>query len=392
MVYPLFGLALRLIERPPTLAHGLATASAFAGCIFLSKLFSVVLLGPAIAWALWRAALPRLGPARSRGIMLALGTLAAACIGTLAWQHRWSIAQFGFGHAPLLSPLLDGLHDREPFYRVVAVALRDLGMGVLLVAAWRGTAAPVAGLVTLGIAAMWIWPAPMAIALAGSVVVFALDLLQRPARSLVLPACAALLLAIHATILEYSSPRVILAILLAQVVVFAAPLLHRLPAVRFVTAGAGLAVLAALVMLWRFDQAVFAAIGRNWLVTLTPAAHDMWGAVRAQTPADALVFTDQTGPDPGIPGGVNHYPAIAGRQLYVSGWYASPLRSDEAARAERLALNEAVLSGARRPGSLPLSRRYGSYFAVLRADRPPPPGARERYRNAELALYALAEN
>ena len=65
------------------------------------------------------------------------------------------------------------------------------------------------------------------------------------------------------------------------------------------------------------------------------------------------------------------------------------LRIDDKARAERLALNARILDGAISPDDLKLSRRYGSYYAVVHDFDAVPPNFKPIYRNAELSLYAI---
>lgn len=121
---------------------------------------------------------------------------------------------------------------------------------------------------------------------------------------------------------------------------------------------------------------------------ISPDARDIWIAVRAQAPPDALIFTDQTGPEPGLLTGWNTFVLSGERQVYVAGWYQSPsLRISTARRAERLALNADVLSGRLAPAELKYSRVYGAYFAVVRRDRQMPPTWRKIYANSSYTLY-----
>jgi hypothetical protein len=59
---------------------------------------------------------------------------------------------------------------------------------------------------------------------------------------------------------------------------------------------------------------------------LTSEQYEVWRRVASVVPADGLVFTDQTGPSSDAASGLNYYPAIAGRQVYIAGWYQSRLR------------------------------------------------------------------
>jgi hypothetical protein len=127
---------------------------------------------------------------------------------------------------------------------------------------------------------------------------------------------------------------------------------------------------------------------RRAYLQISPDARDIWIAVRAQTPRDALIFTDQTGPEPGLLTGWNTFVLSGERQVYVAGWYQSPsLRISPARRAERLALNADVLAGRLVPTELKYSRFYGAYFSVVRRDRQMPPAWKKMYANSSYALY-----
>jgi hypothetical protein len=124
---------------------------------------------------------------------------------------------------------------------------------------------------------------------------------------------------------------------------------------------------------------------------LTPAMYDMWSSVRTLTPRDALIFTDQTGPEFRVAKGWNSYAATGERQVFIASWVTSVRRFqiDPVARAQRLAQNKKVLSGKLQPSELPLARSYGAYFAVVRTDAMVPTNFEPIYRNEELALYRI---
>jgi hypothetical protein len=122
--------------------------------------------------------------------------------------------------------------------------------------------------------------------------------------------------------------------------------------------------------------------------TLTPDMRDIWFAVRDRTPANSLIFTDQTGS--GGQRGWNDYPLISARQFYIVSWVLSPVfRYNPAMQFERLQENAAVLSGTLHPDQLHLSRTYASYFAVISNKREAPPDAEMVYANAQYSLYDL---
>jgi hypothetical protein len=96
----------------------------------------------------------------------------------------------------------------------------------------------------------------------------------------------------------------------------------------------------------------------------------LWQQVRAVVPRDALVFTDQTGPDWGLLGGWNTYAFHAQRQLFISTWVQSgELQADEPARLAKLRWNDRVLRGELAPADVPLHGRYAAFYAVVRSER-----------------------
>jgi hypothetical protein len=124
-------------------------------------------------------------------------------------------------------------------------------------------------------------------------------------------------------------------------------------------------------------------------VTLTPADYDVWNVVNDRLEADALVFTTMTGLEVTPHRGWNNYPSLAGRQLYIAGWYDGRLVSHPEDRDRRLALNRAVLDGRVTPGSLELSRSYSGYFAVARNGERMPRSFRRLYANNAFSLYEI---
>ena len=125
-------------------------------------------------------------------------------------------------------------------------------------------------------------------------------------------------------------------------------------------------------------------------MTLTSDDYEVWQAVHRLVPRDGLVFTSMTGKAVDGRQGWNNYPSIAERQLYLAGWYDGRLtaRPDELDR--RLLLNTRVLSGALAPKRVPLSRRFDSYYAVVRTGVEVPRRFRPLYANDSFALYRIA--
>lgn len=128
---------------------------------------------------------------------------------------------------------------------------------------------------------------------------------------------------------------------------------------------------------------------RPFHATLTTSDYEIWQRVREVVPADALVFTTLTGPRILPYEGWHNYPSIAGRQLYIAGWYDGRLVADEAERRRKLRLNDAVARNGGSPRSIPTKRRYASFWLVrAHADAPPPRG-RLVYANERFALHEL---
>jgi hypothetical protein len=124
--------------------------------------------------------------------------------------------------------------------------------------------------------------------------------------------------------------------------------------------------------------------------TILPSEqYEVWRRVASVVPADGLVFTDQTGPSSDAASGLNYYPAVAGRQVYLAGWYQSRLRGDDDDRAKRLDLNQRVLDGKVAPGSIPSLRRYRSFYAVLTNRGSYPPSFQQVYANSRFAVFRI---
>ena len=109
-------------------------------------------------------------------------------------------------------------------------------------------------------------------------------------------------------------------------------------------------------------------------------------------PDDGLVFTSLTGATVDLRHGWNNYPAVARRQIYISGWYDGRLVADPEERNRRLTLNAAVLRGACNPSQLDYARPFGSYWAVVEEAASVPRGFRRTYENDQFALYRIESN
>jgi len=397
LLYPLFAVAFRTATAElPGLRAGLAIAVACVAASFASKVFALLLLAPPLGLRLWRLIRTHLPPLGRVLLLLGGGGAMLIYAGVMVWDNRFSIAEFRVLHLPLLSPYLRWQDGSESAWRGIALAIRDIGGLALVWFAARHAMAWLRWLIPLCIVGFWLWYSALPIVLTGAAVLAALDLAAKPERprtAWIVAGFGGTCLAAHGVMVEYNGPVTIAALVLAQLVAMLVPLsvgqrFGRLTRAAGMLAGAG--AIAACVVLLTADRWFLSTVARNWPMPLTPAQHDMWHRVTDLVPKHGLVFTDQTGEGLTALEGLNYYPAFSGRQIYLSGWYATPLRIDEAGRKRQQERNAAVLSGATAPADLPLSRAYDGFFAVIRGDKPAPPGARALYRNDELALYALA--
>jgi hypothetical protein len=124
--------------------------------------------------------------------------------------------------------------------------------------------------------------------------------------------------------------------------------------------------------------------------SVSTAEYEIWERVSDVVPADGLVFTTLTGREVTPLQGWNNYPAVAGRQVYLAGWYDGRLVSRPGELERRLEWNRRVLTGAVPPHGVPLERRFGSYFAVMRTSERAPAAFERLYTNGRFALYRIS--
>jgi hypothetical protein len=133
-------------------------------------------------------------------------------------------------------------------------------------------------------------------------------------------------------------------------------------------------------------------LGKKRVERVPATLYDIWVNTRLRTPANALVFTDQTGDDTGRLSGWNDYSLMTRRQFYISSWSTSQLRHRDSERRERLAENQAVIGGQLAPAELPLSRPYAGYYVVVRKGKPAPENFSRIYENDDYVLYEIVRN
>ena len=151
-------------------------------------------------------------------------------------------------------------------------------------------------------------------------------------------------------------------------------------------AAAGLAAVALVVGL----RADTLRLGTYDTTILPAEQYDVWHQVAKVVPPDGLVFTSMTGRDIEARTGLNYYPPIAGRQVYLAGWYQSRLRTEPDELDRRLRENFAVLDGKRSPREIETYGSFGSFYAVLPRAARPPPAFRRLYANRRYAIYRIA--
>jgi hypothetical protein len=190
-------------------------------------------------------------------------------------------------------------------------------------------------------------------------------------------AVAAVGLAAWSWVQDITGVRVALILLALGWLAFVVGLSPRPPRAVF-AAGAAVALVAWAAGGFRLEQ---------HFDSLAPADYDVWQRVHHLVPADGLVFTSLTGKAVTLHAGWNNYASIAGRQLYLAGWYDGRLVAKTRERDDRLARNQRVLLGTVAPAALVPGFR--SYWAVLRRNEPAPPTFHRTYANAEFALYRI---
>ena len=150
-------------------------------------------------------------------------------------------------------------------------------------------------------------------------------------------------------------------------------------------AGAGVIIAVTLISLSNGSL----RIGKKNLELVPTSLYDVWHNTQINTPANALIFTDQTGNNRQRLSGWNDYALMAQRQFYVVTWASGPMRHEPGLLEERLSNNAAVLSGNLKPSDLELSKPYGAYYAVVVNGEIRPENFLKIYENNDYALYKI---
>ena len=150
------------------------------------------------------------------------------------------------------------------------------------------------------------------------------------------------------------------------------------------------AAVAALGLVGAANGNIIASSGWNaGQPALTPEVRDIWLAVGRLTGPDALIFTDQVSEQPTLLGGWDQYAVTGQRQIYLSSFMNSDLRTDRAKLRSVLAINEAVLTGRRRPADVQTRDQYRDFFAVVSASRQALADWEVVYRNNRYSLFQI---
>ena len=417
----------RLVHRGAPTGWLLGLTAVIALDLFLTKVLALLPAGILLAFALWerRRALDR----RVAVAVLAIsGVVVALRFATAAWYLR--LAVWDFAPADAARGLRRQLTTRDT--QAAAPGLAIAGQLLLLAAVVRLRNWPLVTAFGVSLLGSWVVGGQLAgldIAIATAIVLVVVELWTSPeafvrVRWLVL--AAGVLLAVSAWFRDIAGVRAgfVFVALLAAVLVVAFGAAGGLPAreLAFVLAAAATAALVGLgghqfvalavaallagaaLVRPRAARVVLAAAAAGALAlalvgdvrlsdqdaTLTSDDYAVWQRVADVVPADGLVFTSLTGEVVDGRHGWNNYPSIAGRQLYLAGWYDGRLVSRPAERARRLALNREVLEGRVAPRTLELDRPYGSFWAVVWRGTTPPPSFRRVYGNETFELYRIA--
>ena len=434
LALPLSFAVAELVDRPFPKRWFALAVGAIAVDLALTKGLALVPFGILVAFALRRYGLT----SRERRVLavtvpLVVAALLAATLANSWWVLRAASLQF----APL--DALRGLHSQLHTRSTIRAAPGLQLAGYLLLAGFFWRTRRIALLVALAVTLVWSWTVleySIEIGLGTIVLLTAVLLLRDPPREridLVLLGAAAGCLALGAWFRDFAGVRAAfvesacVAVIVLSAITPRRPgflvRLYALAAAGALLALSGRALSAGLVLLAgaaavtatservrRVGSAAAAAaflalgvaaavragraddlrLGTYDTTILTHEHYQVWHEVAKVVPSHGLVFTDETGDEVQATTGQNYYPATAGRQVYLAGWYQSRLREDRSDRERRLRMNELVLEGKLSPRRVDPLGRYSGYFAVVgRGDHPP--SFERLYANDRFALYRITE-
>ncbi len=276
---------------------------------------------------------------------------------------------------------------------------QDLGILLIGVAAWRVMDRPEASAAIFGLLLVLAYPFLTFVNLMCVVVMLALAAIDEPVRFrrsgwlaivALLLAAAPMILSDEAGLATGIVWTIVITLLVVVVVGSLVPATHRAPDEKLSPIRLTTTVLAVTSLALVASARGTLVLNSNWPggSDLTPQVRDIWRAVRERVPADALVFTDQTGPARGFLQGWNTFVQYGQRQVFLASWFQSPaLQADPAARDARLKTNQDVLSGVLDPALVATRRTYGAFYAVVSTGRRLPPQWSQEYANRDYALY-----
>jgi len=383
LAVPLAFAAYRLWEGRPSPLRVAVVGGAIAVGLLLTKVIALLAVGIAVGYALYARHWSGLD-ARRRAIALgAVATAGVLVVASLLLTAAWFRHLFELRFLPA-GAARDLWAQREVRNAATAApAFQVLGQVALLVALARARVVGLALALAATVVATWFlggqaFYMAQAFVTLWTALFFWRDRAALAAQRVPL-VLAAVSLGLWSWLQDISGVRVAAFLIALTFVGLVAGLARRPSAVP--VAGAGAIAFAALALggftlLDRFD-----AYG--------PSDYDIWHRVDEDVPADGLVFTSLTGPQVDLRHGWNNYPAIARRQVYISGWYDGRLTAEPEERNRRLALNARVLRGALNPSRLDYSQPFGSYWAVVAAGASVPTSFRRVYANDGFALYRI---
>ena len=432
LALPLAFAIAELVDRPIPKRWFAIAVTAIALDLALTKGLALVPFGILVAFALRRYCL---SPRERRALAIAVPLLVAALLAATLANSWWVLRAASLHFSPL--DALRGLRSQLDTRSTIRAAPGLQLAGYLLLGAFLWRTRRIALLVALAVALVWSWTIleySIEIGLGTLVLLTALLVLRDPPVEridLALLGAAAGCLALGAWFRDFAGVRaafvesaclagIVLSAIaprrlgflvrlygLAGAGVLLALSGHALPAGLVLLAGAaamtaasprmrsaGSAAAAAALLALGVAAAIRAGraddlrLGTYDTSILTHEHYQVWHEVAKVVPARGLVFTDETGDEVQATTGQNYYPATAGRQVYLAGWYQSRLREDRSDRERRLRLNSLVLEGNVSPRRADPTGRYDSYYAVMTGGDHPPSFMR-LYANDRFSLYRI---
>ena len=376
-------------------------AVSILGCTYFTKVFAFIPFFTVLGLRFLQMSLLKLNR-RDFGIVVGVVMVLALSYVLYVWDSTsWILAgQFRWQFLPLITLYNITTGNSSLSDSAIAMFL-ILGHVLLILSAWRSNQVMVCSALLVGVLIFWLWPGYGNITYAVSITIFVallyheLVVLYKSRFPLIL---AAIMLMVATALREINLVALRNGGVFISFIVFSV-----LPPIiwgvredtkigRMCKKGLQLVSVGTAVGLIVFSLALangFFGTSIPKTGALTPTDYDIWHKVKKLVPADTLIFSDFTGTKIDLRHGWNYYSGVSGRQMYIGGWYSSPLRFDADALADRLKQNDMVLNGMVSPWDLQLSRNYSSYFAVVERKRGMPEEYSLRYVNQDYAIYEI---